>query len=202
MQEKERERKRQKVFESKISYRKGLSSSIFDPNSIVLTQLQLIVIEPGSLETRLCSRSNHRIYVAWSVKGSAAAWGAHLIAPIHLCPTKYRDIAPTVCTSQRRPLDIKGQAFCRHSREITADIIQSYLCSLNPIYMHVGKDSWMNFGERYLSTSFGTRVQYENYFWHIKLNIQYKYTRHFSIYIQIILRVYYSLCMIERNFTF
>lgn len=45
---------------------------------------------PGSLGTRLCSRSNHRIYVAWSVKGSTAAWGAYSTAPTHLCPTKYR----------------------------------------------------------------------------------------------------------------
>lgn len=42
----------------------------------------------GSLETRLCSRSNHRIYVAWSVKGSTAAWDArtpstHSRAHIH-----------------------------------------------------------------------------------------------------------------------
>jgi len=49
-------------FEQKGSYRKGIS--LFDLGSIVSTQLQLIVIEPGSLETQLCSRSNHRIYVA------------------------------------------------------------------------------------------------------------------------------------------
>lgn len=89
----------------------------------------------GSLETRLCSRSNHRIYVAWTVKGSAAAWGAHSTAPIHLCPTEYRGYR-SCCLhlAAMPPWWPKGQGFCRYSGEITADIIQSYLCSLNPIY--------------------------------------------------------------------
>jgi len=75
----------ERYFEQKGSYRKGIS--LFDLGSIVSTQLQLIVIEPGSLETQLCSRSNHRIYVAWSVKGSSAAWDARSCALTHLNPT-------------------------------------------------------------------------------------------------------------------
>lgn len=38
----------------------------------------------------------------------------------------------------------RSSTCCRFSREITADIIQSYLCSLNPIYTHVGRNSRVN----------------------------------------------------------
>lgn len=72
------------VYGRGISNRKvRIAKGSFDPSSIVPTQLQLIVIEPGSLEIRLCSRSNHRIYVAWSVKGSTVAWGCTPARPTH-----------------------------------------------------------------------------------------------------------------------
>jgi len=72
--EQERERERESSFESSQS----VSQRDADPFpgfrlDRYRAQLQLIVIEPSSLETRLCSRSNQRIYVTWEAKGKAAA---------------------------------------------------------------------------------------------------------------------------------
>lgn len=92
-QEKKREKDRKKERNSS-NRRVRIAKDSHRPSSIQIwsswRSCSWLWSNPGSLGTRLCSRSNHRIYVAWSVKGSTAAWGAYLTAPTHLCPTKYR----------------------------------------------------------------------------------------------------------------